>query len=117
MATRLLKAADGRIAGAIGVNTRTGEFLVVRAKAVILAAGQSQGLLPLTENLPKTMLDIKGKSILERQIDVLNACGVQDFASVNVLADAEIREGIKQYASWPTIPQIYIDGKAPPEGG
>src|SRR4029079_1518971 len=39
MATRLLKAADGRIAGAIGVNTRTGEFLVVRAKAVILACG------------------------------------------------------------------------------
>ena len=39
MATRLLKCADGRIAGAIGVNTRTGEFLVVRAKAVILACG------------------------------------------------------------------------------
>ena len=39
MATRLLKSADGRIAGAIGVNTRTGEFLVVRAKAVILACG------------------------------------------------------------------------------
>ena len=39
MATRLLKAADGHIAGAIGVNTRTGEFLVVRAKAVILACG------------------------------------------------------------------------------
>jgi len=39
MATRLIKAADGRIAGAIGVNTRTGEFLVVRAKSVILAAG------------------------------------------------------------------------------
>ena len=39
MATRLLTAADGRIAGAIGVNTRTGEFLVVRAKSVVLAAG------------------------------------------------------------------------------
>src|SRR5882672_1158551 len=39
MATRLLTAADGRIAGAIGVNTRTSEFLVVRAKAVILACG------------------------------------------------------------------------------
>jgi succinate dehydrogenase/fumarate reductase flavoprotein subunit len=39
MATRLLKSADGRIAGAIGVNTRTGEFLVIRAKAVILACG------------------------------------------------------------------------------
>jgi len=39
MATRLLKSADGRIAGAIAVNTRTAEFLVVRAKAVILCMG------------------------------------------------------------------------------
>jgi phosphoenolpyruvate phosphomutase len=50
--------------------------------AVILAAGQSSGLLPLTEDLPKPMLDIKGKSILERQIEVLNACGVKDVAVV-----------------------------------
>ena len=50
--------------------------------AVILAAGQSQGLLPLTEELPKPMLDIKGKTILERQIDVLNACGIKDVAVV-----------------------------------
>jgi len=41
---------------------------------------------------------------------VLNACGVQDFHSVNVLADAEIRQGIKEYANWPTIPQLYING-------
>jgi succinate dehydrogenase/fumarate reductase flavoprotein subunit len=39
MATRLLKGRDGQIAGAIGVNTRTGEFLVIRAKAVVLACG------------------------------------------------------------------------------
>ncbi len=50
--------------------------------AVILAAGQSQGLLPLTENLPKPMLDIKGKSVLERQVEVLNACGIKDIAVV-----------------------------------
>jgi phosphoenolpyruvate phosphomutase len=50
--------------------------------AVILAAGQSQGLLPLTEEVPKPMLDIKGKTILERQIDVLNACGVKEVAVV-----------------------------------
>jgi len=42
---------------------------------------------------------------------VLNACGVQDFHSVNVLADAEIRQGIKEYANWPTIPQLYINGE------
>jgi monothiol glutaredoxin len=42
---------------------------------------------------------------------VLNACGVQEFASVNVLADAEIRQGIKTYANWPTIPQLYVNGE------
>jgi|SRR5688500_4974590 monothiol glutaredoxin len=44
-------------------------------------------------------------------LQVLNACGVNDFEAVNVLADAEIREGIKQYANWPTIPQLYINGE------
>jgi monothiol glutaredoxin len=42
---------------------------------------------------------------------VLDACGVQDLFTVNVLADAEIRQGIKQYANWPTIPQLYINGE------
>ena len=44
-------------------------------------------------------------------VQVLNACGVQDFFSVNVLADAEIRQGIKQFANWPTIPQLYVNGE------
>ena len=44
-------------------------------------------------------------------VQVLNACGVQDFAAINVLADPEIREGIKHYANWPTIPQLYINGE------
>ena len=42
---------------------------------------------------------------------VLNACGVKEFASVNVLADAEVRQGIKDYANWPTVPQLYINGE------
>ena len=42
---------------------------------------------------------------------VLNASGVQQFATVNVLSDAELREGIKQYANWPTIPQLYVNGE------
>ena len=44
-------------------------------------------------------------------VQVLNACGVNEFASVNVLADPAVREGIKQYANWPTIPQLYINGE------
>jgi monothiol glutaredoxin len=44
-------------------------------------------------------------------VQVLQACGVTQFASVNVLADPEIRQGIKEYANWPTIPQLYVNGE------
>ncbi len=44
-------------------------------------------------------------------VQVLNACGVNEFASFNVLADAEIRQGVKEYANWPTVPQLYINGE------
>ena len=42
---------------------------------------------------------------------ILNALGVKDLFSVDVLQDAEIRQGIKDYANWPTIPQLYINGE------
>jgi monothiol glutaredoxin len=42
---------------------------------------------------------------------MLKGCGVDDFFSVNVLADPEIRQGIKDFANWPTIPQLYVDGE------
>ncbi len=44
-------------------------------------------------------------------VQILNACGVRDFHSVDVLADADVRQGIKEYANWPTIPQLYIKGE------
>ena len=44
-----------------------------------------------------------------KAVGALNALGV-DYAHVDVLADAEIREGIKAYGEWPTIPQLYIGG-------
>ena len=44
-------------------------------------------------------------------VQALNACGVKDFFSVNVLENPDIREGIKQYANWPTIPQLYVNGE------
>ena len=42
---------------------------------------------------------------------VLSACGVRDFYAVDVLAEPEIRQGIKDYANWPTIPQLYVNGE------
>jgi monothiol glutaredoxin len=44
-------------------------------------------------------------------VQLLEACGVQDFASVDVLSDPEIRDGIKAYSNWPTVPQLYIKGQ------
>ena len=46
-----------------------------------------------------------------RAVEILKACGVKDFASVNVLADPDVRQGIKDYANWPTIPQLYVNGE------
>jgi monothiol glutaredoxin len=42
---------------------------------------------------------------------MLKACGVDEYFTVNVLADPEIRQGIKEFANWPTIPQLYVDGE------
>lgn len=42
---------------------------------------------------------------------ILNACGVNNVFTVDVLSNPEIRQGIKEYSNWPTIPQLYIDGK------
>ncbi len=41
---------------------------------------------------------------------ILKALGVKDLFTVDVLQDPEIRQGIKDYANWPTIPQLYIKG-------
>jgi monothiol glutaredoxin len=46
-----------------------------------------------------------------RAVQVLKACGVTDMKTVNVFEDEEIRQGIKDYAQWPTIPQLYVNGE------
>ncbi len=46
-----------------------------------------------------------------RAVQILKACGVTDLKTVNVLEDEAIRQGIKDYAQWPTIPQLYVHGE------
>jgi monothiol glutaredoxin len=43
--------------------------------------------------------------------EILKRCGVTDYLAVNILEDADLRQGIKDYANWPTIPQLYVDGE------
>ena len=44
-------------------------------------------------------------------VEVLKACAVKELHTVNVLEDPDIRQGIKDFANWPTIPQLYVKGQ------
>ncbi|MDO4696031.1 MAG: Grx4 family monothiol glutaredoxin [Neisseria sp.] len=46
-----------------------------------------------------------------RAVQILQAAGCTDFVTVNVLENDEVRQGIKEYSDWPTIPQLYINGE------
>ena len=51
-------------------------------KAIIVAAGQGSRLLPITNDKPKCLLEIKGKTIMQRQLETLKACGINDIVVV-----------------------------------
>ena len=44
-------------------------------------------------------------------VQILDHCGVKSLHTVNVLEDPDVRQGIKEYANWPTIPQLYVNGE------
>lgn len=46
-----------------------------------------------------------------KAVSILKQCGAEGFAAVNVLESPEIRQGIKEFSNWPTIPQLYIKGQ------
>ncbi|HLF38557.1 MAG TPA: Grx4 family monothiol glutaredoxin [Burkholderiales bacterium] len=44
-------------------------------------------------------------------VSILRACGVNEIFTINVLENPDIRQGIKDYANWPTVPQLYVNGE------
>ena len=44
-------------------------------------------------------------------VQLLKSCGLSDFFTIDVLQNPEIRQGIKEFSNWPTIPQLYIKGE------
>jgi phosphoenolpyruvate phosphomutase len=67
-------------------------------KAIIIAAGPGKRLLPLTENKPKCMLDVGGKTILERTMETLRACGVNEIVVIRGWQKDKINyPGVKYY--------------------
>lgn len=67
-------------------------------------------------NQNKILVFMKGNKLMPQcgfsnnVVQILNTLGVP-FETVDVLADQDIRQGIKEYSNWPTIPQVYIDGE------
>ncbi|WP_019505395.1 Grx4 family monothiol glutaredoxin [Pleurocapsa sp. PCC 7319] len=67
-------------------------------------------------NENKIMVFMKGSKLMPQcgfsnnVVQILNTLGVP-YETVDILADPEIRQGIKEYSNWPTIPQIYINGE------
>jgi len=65
----------------------------------------------------KVVLFMKGSALMPQcgfsasAVRSLQEAGATQVTTVNVLQDPEIREGIKEYSSWPTIPQVFVDGK------
>ncbi|MBG1267280.1 Grx4 family monothiol glutaredoxin [Nostoc sp. WHI] len=64
----------------------------------------------------KILVFIKGTKLMPQcgfsnnVVQILNTLGVP-FEAIDVLSDNEIRQGIKEYSNWPTIPQVYLDGQ------
>ena len=46
-----------------------------------------------------------------RAVQILQTAGCEDFVTVNVLENDAVRQGIKEYSNWPTIPQLYVNGE------
>lgn len=75
-----------------------------------------KGRIESTISQSKIVLFMKGSKnfpqcgFSAQVVSLLRKKGVQ-FADVNILADPELRQGLKEYSNWPTFPQLYVDGK------
>ena len=65
----------------------------------------------------RVVLFMKGSSMMpmcgfsSSALSILRAAGAKEIATFDVLKDPELRDGIKEYSGWPTIPQVFVDGK------
>ena len=89
-------------APAVTVAPASGEALRARLKSLI----ESQPVVLFMKGHP----DEPKCGFSRRVVDALSAAGVK-FGSFNILADEDVRQGLKEYSNWPTYPQLYVDGE------
>jgi len=77
----------------------------------------TQQLIQQTVSSNPVVLYMKGSAqfpqcgFSSRVVQLLKACGVKKFMTVDVLADPLVRQGIKEFSNWPTVPQLYVNGE------
>jgi monothiol glutaredoxin len=100
--------ADNEIITPLSPFLPTGVFMSDTQKRIDDLVKSSDVLLFMKGTASFPMCGFSG-----RAVQVLKACGVdpKNIVTVNVLEDEEIRQGIKDYSTWPTIPQLYIKGE------
>lgn len=76
-------------------------------KAIILSAGQGKRLLPLTARLPKCLLEVKGKSLLEWQVSVLQSCGINTITVVTGYGADEVVALLRRNSSLHSVQTLY----------
>ncbi|KAJ2718920.1 monothiol glutaredoxin grx5 [Coemansia sp. Benny D115] len=82
-------------------------FITDRAKATIDGAVKQNDLVVFMKGTPDEPMCGFSRAVIQ----ILQMHGVDEIAGVNCLEDPEIREGIKEYTDWPTIPQVYVKGE------
>ncbi|KAJ2052247.1 monothiol glutaredoxin grx5 [Coemansia sp. S2] len=82
-------------------------FITDRAKAMIDDTISQNDLVVFMKGTPDEPMCGFSRAVIQ----VLQMHGVDEIAGVNCLQDPEIREGIKEYTDWPTIPQVYVKGE------
>ncbi|KAJ1898042.1 monothiol glutaredoxin grx5 [Kickxella alabastrina] len=82
-------------------------FITDRAKATIDGAVKDNDLVVFMKGTPDEPMCGFSRAVIQ----ILQMHGVDEIAGVDCLQDPEIREGIKEYTDWPTIPQIYVKGE------
>ncbi|XP_003462704.1 glutaredoxin-related protein 5, mitochondrial [Cavia porcellus] len=101
----------GRGSGGVGLQG-TG----VRAAGSGAGGGQAEQLDALVKK-DKVVVFLKGTpeqpqcGFSNAVVQILRLHGVRDYAAYNVLDDPDLRQGIKDYSNWPTIPQVYLNGE------
>ncbi|KAJ1865001.1 monothiol glutaredoxin grx5 [Coemansia sp. RSA 2703] len=104
---RNISLPASRTAFALPSRIASVRFITDRARSIIDDAVKQNELVVFMKGTPNEPMCGFSRAVIQ----ILQMHGVDEIAGVDCLQDPEIREGIKEYTEWPTIPQVYVKGE------